>query len=130
MSLNGYNPEGARRARDEAIARVLANSGAWKDRAQELVSALCACGRPEDRFLGEDLRRVMSPVIGEPRNHPNAWGGMCNTAVIHGVIVAVGKYGPCAKITTHRRKTMTYRWGMPWIEPPKKARKKKGDRIQ
>jgi hypothetical protein len=126
----GYHLGASRAARDEAMARVLANSGKWAARAQELLSRLCAHGRPEDRFIGEDLRRVMSPEIGEPPNHPNAWSAMCGTAVKHEVIIAVGRHGPMTKISSHGRKTMIYRWGMPWVEPPRKARKKKGDRIQ
>jgi len=124
-----YHLGGSRSARDEAMSRVLDNSGKWKDRAQGLVSALCAHGRPEDRFLGEDLRRVMSSVIGEP-HHPNAWGAMCGAAVKHEVIIRTGEIQPSTKISTHASMAMTYRWGAPWVAPPKKARKKKGDRIQ
>jgi len=128
--LGGYDPGGSRAARDEAMARVLENSGKWADWAQDLLGRLCAHGKPEDRFLGEDLRRVMSSVIGEPPNSPNAWSAMCGAAVKHEVIIAVGEHRPMTKISSHGRETKIYRWGAPWIAPPQKARKKKGDRTQ
>lgn len=103
--------EGARR-RDEGIDTVLSNNEAWAEQAASMLPG--ALAQVPLFFTGEDLRVVLREAgLPEPR-HPNAWGGLINTAVRKGWMTPTGTHRPMRLPRSHARQTPVYRTGGLW----------------
>ena len=98
--------EGARR-RDAGIETVLSNNAGWASQAVAMLPGALAQVPPH--FVGEDLRAVLLEAgLPEPR-HPNAWGGLINTAVRKGWMMPTGAHRPMRLPRSHARQTPVYR---------------------
>jgi len=97
----------ASRRRDEGIARVEENAGAWLEDAGE------ALGRLVETFPGKEapwdhLKALL--LVGGLRkpHHPNAWGGLVRRAVKAGWLTRVG-YTTASSPQSHGTEMRVYR---------------------
>lgn len=94
-----------KKARDRALAIVAARSDTWMSRAVDWYRN----NIPSDWMgTGEDLRRHISPVIGQP-HHPNAWGALIKFLIRNKVVEPTGRYLQMRDEKSHARKTPEYR---------------------
>jgi hypothetical protein len=96
----------AMKAKDEALAKVAANSGDWMALAllelEAMIHAFPAT------FTGEFIRMKLAPSIGKPHS-PNAWGALTGTAIKRKLIEPTGQYTAMLAKKSHGRKTALYR---------------------
>lgn len=86
--------------KEQGIARTLDANANWKEGALYVIKHL-----PRDwKGTGEDIRLL----VAEEPSHPNAWGGLINRAVSHGLIRPTGDYVPMSAKKSHGRKTPVY----------------------
>lgn len=94
----------ARDARDEALDRVVSNSGDWARRASAAIAALPV----GTEGIGEDFRRLISKAVEPPRHH-NAWGGVISGLLRRGVLVLTGESSHMKTERSHARKSAMMR---------------------
>lgn len=105
--------EAARKARDEAIRSVTANSNEeWRERYRAAVSSWFADLPVGATFIGEELRHAaLARGAGKPHHH-NAWGGVAagfiNGVTKAGAAVLVGT-GQAKDVKSHARLYPQYR---------------------
>jgi hypothetical protein len=95
----------AKAARDEALDRVGANSGAWMTRAIAVVELLIPRGWTG---MGEDVRHIVAFEVGEPHVR-NAWGAMIRTAISRGLLIPTGQYQHPKDTASHASKKQVLR---------------------
>lgn len=91
--------------RDAGIAQVIAHNEEWSVRAKKYVASLKGW-----TGTGEDLRMLVTQVVGEPKHH-NAWGGLVMGCVKARYIFGTGKYRKMLGGKSHARKTQIYSTG-------------------
>lgn len=77
----------------------------WNQKYRAAVAAL-----PPSYYTGEDIRNLVTPIIGEPE-HPNAWGGAIHS-LLRGnppVLVGIGRYVKMTSPGSNSRRTQVYR---------------------
>lgn len=91
--------------RDEAMDRVLSNSGKWS------VNALIRVNRLPRGWIGtgEDIRLELTHAGLPPPHHHNAWGGMINACVRQGVLEWTQRLGQMRVPRSHARSTKVYK---------------------
>jgi len=94
----------ATEARDQALARVIENSGDWSETMLEEISAI----RSGMNMTGEELRLYLLNAVGWPPHHHNAWGGLIAAAVKRRLLIPTGKWRHMATVKSHARKTPEY----------------------
>jgi hypothetical protein len=112
MSSETFNTELGRILRDEGMALVEDNSGAWKDDAKRKMGVWFELQPVGTLFVGEDIRLELEKTGTEPPHHHNAWSAVIGGRVrewlrsdrieVHGL--QAGK-DPKA----HARRMITYR---------------------
>jgi hypothetical protein len=102
------NPEA--NARDEAIDRVVDANKKWIQECTVAVYRMRLGAEPDARFAGEDIRRVLGTVVGQPTHH-NAWGGLINGLKRKKLIKPTGKFRHMKMPGSHARLTPEYKWG-------------------
>ena len=99
--------------RNAGEALVSENAGddwcnAYRYQAERFLGSLAR----GSTFIGEDLRRFASPIVGPPPNHPNAWSANAGSAIrrwlSEGRIVKVG-WQQMTRKTSHARQSPRYR---------------------
>jgi hypothetical protein len=92
-------------ARDEALERVLENSGPWRHEALAAVGAL----PPGWTGTGEDIRRATTGAGLPAPHHHNAWGGITNAAKRAGLIEPLHVWRPMTGERSHARQTQVWK---------------------
>lgn len=95
-----------RRRRDVGTARVLENSGDWKDQAAEVVRFV-ASSLPS--FISDDVRaHAALRGVPEPPN-ANAWGAAIRSAERRGWVVWTGQVAQSNRPEAHARLVKVWR---------------------
>lgn len=103
-------PNGEKAARDAALSQVAGNAGDWMARAVDVAVSVL----PTRPFIGEDLRPLVTAVIGPP-HHPNAWGALTRILLDRKQIVPTGTWRAMRARGSHARQSPEYRrWD--WFE--------------
>ncbi len=92
----------AEQARDAGIEQVLANNKNWKERVFDYALTLKGWSG-----TGEDLRLLITQVVGTPFHH-NAWGGAIAGLVKKGILHKTGEYRKMVTKASHARATPVY----------------------
>lgn len=92
--------------KQDGIDRVTANNDDWMTRAIDAARVHL----PTDLLLGEDFRRCLAPIIGEPAN-PNAWGALVRHCRRMHIIEPTGNYRKSSSILNHSHPYAEYRRG-------------------
>jgi hypothetical protein len=102
----------SRRRRDAGIQRVTEHNESWHTKCLDYLGHLSKRSYPiiPGDFLGEDIRDLLTDVIGEPR-HVNAWGALIQAAVKKGYLLDTGRYTKARSVKAHARTVKIYRWG-------------------
>lgn len=98
----------AEQLRDEAISRVIFNSGKWMPVALNEVNLL-----PDDFVgMGEDIRRFVADRIGNPRDE-HAWGALVMLAAKRRLIEPIHEFRKPRDPKSHASKKQAWRkgWG-------------------
>ena len=100
-------------ARDEAMARVLANAKReWRDRYYQLFDLL-----PDGFYMGEDINNFMRRRrLAEP-HHPNAWSSMIGQLVRQKRLVDTGMRKRKKNTSSHASLSFVYRKGSDGLPP-------------
>jgi hypothetical protein len=98
---------GGQQAKREALERVARNAGNWMPRCLLAIGAL-ADSRRGDLVTGEDIRLLLTPVVGDPHHH-NTWGAAILMAIERGYLLDTEKPVPMRTRRSHARKTPLYR---------------------
>lgn len=93
--------------RNSALQQVEDNSGDWF--AIALIELRELKHHKNQEFTGEQLRRWLTPLIGNPHS-VNTWGALIMKARREGVIEPTGRYAPMQSEKSHGRETKVYRW--------------------
>lgn len=89
--------------RDEALEVVADKAGkVWMEAGFRAIAHL------EGEFTGEDIRRIVGLVIGQPHHH-NAWGSLIMNAIKRGLIIKTGQWLKMRDPRSHARMTPVYR---------------------
>ncbi len=102
-----YAKNSGEKLRDAGIALVTENSGTWMQRAKDAVYRYL----PSDWVgTGEDIRGIVTRVIGEPHN-PHAWGALTKTLSEPrtGLLIDTGTVRKMLEPKSHARRTPVYR---------------------
>lgn len=96
-----YDLEEAIRLKVAGEALVAGNQQSeWRDGYVAIVEAWFSALTPKTTFIGEDIRKMVEPMIGQP-SHPNAWGAMGGSMIRRwrkaGKIAAIGMRASTAK---------------------------------
>ena len=103
---------------EEAIARsvegqsatLYAQDALWSEKYRALADQFFYALPEKATFIGEDLRKLIAPQIGEPK-HPNAWGAIFGATIRAwrklGYVQSIGMAPMTAK-TSHARQSMLY----------------------
>ena len=93
-------------AKEEALERVAANSGLWKDEALELMRRVVPVGFVG---IGEEINQMLREAgLGEPHHH-NAWGALENRAARAGLLRKVpGALRPMQVVSSHARQSLVW----------------------
>jgi hypothetical protein len=99
-----FDIERARAARDEGIGRTSSKNREWLEAYYRFVKTI-----PPGRVgTAEDIRRIATPVIGEPTSS-NCWGAACNGAFLQGFLIKTGKMVQPKAKKSHGRAIQQYR---------------------
>lgn len=99
-----FDPNEAKRRRDEGIARVLSRNASWADNLGAWI-----IGLPHGwTGTGEEIRRIYRDCGGQLPTHHNAWGGVINGMVRRGILVKTGKRKHMVTSKSHSRSTDVY----------------------
>jgi hypothetical protein len=91
--------------RDQALAVVTTDAGpAWMDKAEALIRT--RLGGTE--VLAESFR-LLCEEEGIKPHHPNAWGGLTNRLIRHGVLVDTGRIAKSTAPRSHARRQPIWR---------------------
>jgi hypothetical protein len=93
---------GAKAARDAGMATVEANAGDWFPAALAYIQGLVHW-----RGTGEDLRMLITPVLGPP-HHRNVWGALVSQAVRRRLLIRTGERVRMYTEKSHARTTDVY----------------------
>lgn len=97
----------ATRRRDEGIARVEENSGAWLEDAGAALEKLVA-DMPGQECPWEGFKAILLGEGLRPPHHPNCWGALVRRAVKAGWLVRVG-YCTASSPESHGTEMRVYR---------------------
>jgi hypothetical protein len=101
-----------RTLRDEGMALVEENSGAWKDRAKEKIDFWFRSQPREKLFVGEDIRLELEFLGLEQPHHPNAWSAVIGGRVrgwLKDNLIEVYGLTSAKDPKAHARRMITYR---------------------
>ncbi len=104
-------------ARDEGIDIVSNNALSWFDQAASYISQMNAW-----TGTGEDMRMLITQVIGEPHHH-NAWGAMIMAAVRKGDLIKTGEMRKMVGDKSHARMTPVYVTKQRGVDPDAPAKR-------
>lgn len=90
--------------RDEGIAKVSKNNGAWLEECIKLVEQHATNWY---HFTGEDIRHICEAAWLIPAHH-NAWGALTSSLIKRGLIRKTGNYRQMRDPRSHARMTATY----------------------
>jgi hypothetical protein len=96
----------ARRARDDALARVGGGAGSWMGEARALAGHLLP---PGWEGTGEDLRLALTEAGLRAPHHHNAWGALVLGLVARGLLARTGQMRGMRTARSHARRTAVYR---------------------
>lgn len=98
-------------ARDAGIDQTAQNNREWMAlgllQIEQLAWGSEGWANLGNGFTGEDLRRILTPLIGKPSS-PHGWGSLCMHAIRRKLIVNTGRYVPMREVKSHARKTAVY----------------------
>ena len=60
-------------------------------------------------IMAEDFRRILAPIVGEPKNPGAGWGALVNQAVMQRIVMPTGRFKKSTAVSNHRHKYATYR---------------------
>lgn len=92
--------------RDQGIAQVTENSGAWMDRARAEAVAFLEIASGQT-LTADVVRDAVARRIGQP-HHFNAWGALTNWLLKRGKLIPTGRIVPSSRATNHAHKNPEY----------------------
>ncbi len=98
---------GGRNLRDIGLELVLEHNEKWAARFALTLPLLIG-----QRLTGEEIRGILSPIIGAPKTM-KAWGGAIMSAIKRGWLIEDGERGQMRQPSSHAHNTPYYRvvWG-------------------
>ncbi len=97
--------EEAERARDEALAQVIANGEGWNDMARAFAFTHIPFDRP---LTAEEIRLLLCEQGLASPHHHNAWGAFFRGIVVSGLVSPTGVHRSMRTTKSHARKTPEY----------------------
>jgi hypothetical protein len=101
--MSEFDIHAARQARDKGMAQALDRDPDWKAGYRRVVQSIA----PGTIVSGEDIRRLASPIIGEPPSS-GAWGAACGGASRRGLLQKTGNMVQPKAVKSHGRAIQQY----------------------